>query len=888
MLPSVRQGVAYEPNPLLGRDDDVAAVEALLRTSRVTSIVGSGGLGKTRLANVIARRAEVPTVTFVPLAGIVSDDDVAREVATALGVVGQRAPGVVGHVAGNAGVRAAIAAALATGPALLVLDNCEHVVAGAADLVLSLVAMTGELRILTTGRMPLGLSSESVHQLPELSLATSVELFGQRARAARPGVDLPTAAVEEVCRHLDGLPLAVELAAARVRIMSVAELARRLDDRFGLLRGGTRDAPRRHHTLHAVVDWSWNLLDPAGRAAMRALSVFADGFTTDAARLLLGSLPTTASEVDVLMVLEHLVDHSLIKVFDTPSGTRLRMLETVREFSAARLAAAGEGDEVTTAFLRWGREFGVAHHANLLGPDAHHTAAVIRAEQENLLHVLRLALDRDDRAGVAAVAAVLGGLWTLQSNFPRLTTLIRQVSRPLSHYRPEPALVETTRTALTMAVLYTFSSEGPRPVRAAVALRRLGLARPDTVVRAVGWVIRALGDPAELYRLCDSAEPLLAGAANMVASYHWEAAGDVDAALKTARRALDLFTDRDLPWPRSLGHGRVAELCLRAEKGTEARDHLLAALPLLRRLGARVDTVGVRAWLVLANLQLGDTVEAERWLDGLTQVTFDDEETRTVGYDLAIRSEVLLARGEVEAALRLWRRVVDQVRDEGGTAAPGLRLNLDPWVVEARSVAVVAHARHGRLDLVAEVADALPGLLTDLLTNPLVDPPPYLVEQPICGTLLLATAMADLARARQTGDPALARSAARMIALAERFRFQRIFQPTMSATVVRADAEQADRVAYDEAVSSYAGLDRAGIRAAALHLLRQRRTGREATARPPVGRRDPGDGYAAPELVTAGPDAGPEPANRRARAEEQISGCGPGCRATSPTGSRPG
>ncbi|MFY1594762.1 hypothetical protein [Micromonospora sp. WMMD737] len=169
-------------------------------------------------------------------------------------------------------------------------------------------------------------------------MSMSVELFGQRAR---PDVDLSTAAVAELCRHLDGLPLAVELAAARVRIMSVAELARRLDDRFGLLRGSARHAPQRHHTLHAVVDWSWNLLDPAGQAAMRTLSVFTDGFTTDAVRLLLEALPATTRRVDVLMVLDHLVDDSLIKVFDTPSGSRLRMLETVREFSAARLAAGG-------------------------------------------------------------------------------------------------------------------------------------------------------------------------------------------------------------------------------------------------------------------------------------------------------------------------------------------------------------------------------------------------------------------------------------------------------------------------------------------------------------------------------------------------------------------
>ncbi|HWO67344.1 MAG TPA: BTAD domain-containing putative transcriptional regulator [Umezawaea sp.] len=800
--PVVRHGVVHEPNPLLGRADDVAAVEALLRTSRVTSIVGAGGLGKTRLANVVARRAEATTVAVVPLAGIVADDDVAREVAMVLGVGEHRPPGAVGPVAGVT----AIAAGLA-GPALLVLDNCEHVVDGVADLVRALVSLTAELRILTTGRTPLGLSSESVHHLPELSLPTSVELFGQRARAARPGVDLPASAVEEVCRHLDGLPLAVELAAARVRTMSVPELARRLDDRFGLLRGGSRDAPRRHHALHAVVDWSWNLLDPAGRAAMRALSVFTDGFTTDAARLLLDALSPTAP--DVLAVLEHLVDHSLLKVSDSPSGTRLRMLETVREFSAERRVAAGE--DVTAAFLGWARAFGTTHHEPLLGSDPYDAVTAVRAEQENLLQALRTALDRDDRATVAAVVAVLGGLWTLRSDHARLTTLIRRTAWSLSHHRPDPDDVEVTRTALTAAVAYAFGSDGPRPARALVALRRLGPARPDTAVRAFALVFGALGDPGEPHRSCDSTEPLLAGAANAVASYRWEADGDGDAALKAARRALDLFTDLDLPWLRSVAHGRIAELCLRLGRGAEARDHLVAALPVHQRLGSTTDAVGVRSWLVLANLQTGDTGEAERWLDGLTRIALDeelgDDDTRTVGYDLGIRGEVLFARGEVEAGLKLWHRVVDLLRDADAQ---------DPWVVEARSVAVVAHARHGRVDLVADVVDGLRGHLAHLVARP----PVHVVEQALCGAVLLALAEADLA----AGDPALARSAARMIALAERFRFPHTFQPTMSAESARADAVRADRSAYDEAVSSYADLDGAGLRAAASVLPRDRPT----------------------------------------------------------------
>ena len=241
--PVIRRGVRHEPNSLLGRDDDIAAVAELLRTSRVTSIVGTGGLGKTRLAHAVSGQAEQRVVHVVELAGVAADGDVAAEVASALGA-GEEGGNPVGRRNGPASGPAGIVAALCPGPALLVLDNCEHVVRGTAELVSALVSLSKDLRVLTTSRAPLGLSSESVYLLPELDLPTTAELFEQRARAARPDADLPADAVRELCSRLDGLPLAAELAAVRVRVMSVAEIARRLDDRFAVLRGGARDAPQ--------------------------------------------------------------------------------------------------------------------------------------------------------------------------------------------------------------------------------------------------------------------------------------------------------------------------------------------------------------------------------------------------------------------------------------------------------------------------------------------------------------------------------------------------------------------------------------------------------------------------------------------------------------------
>ncbi|HEV3358331.1 MAG TPA: BTAD domain-containing putative transcriptional regulator [Pseudonocardiaceae bacterium] len=791
--PTVRHGVRYEPNPLLGRDHDVAEVTTLLRSARVTSIVGAGGLGKTRLAHVVSRAVEARAVHFVGLAGVTTDADVLGEVASVLGI-GEPGRAAVGRIAVPANVLGGIVAALGPGPALLVLDNCEHVVRGAAELVQALVSMSRDLRVLTTSRAPLGLSSEFVYLLPELSTDVAVELFEQRARAARPGVDLPEATVRELCAHLDGLPLAVELAAARVRVMSVVDIARRIDDRFSLLRGGARDAPQRHRTLHAVIEWSWQLLEADAQAALRTLSVFPDGFSVDAAR------HTVHTDGDVLLILEQLVDQSLLKVVDTETGARFRMLETVREFTAARRDEAGDTAAVLERFLGWATDFGKARPDSVFSQNLAGFVQDTRTEQDNLIQALRTGLDRADGAPiVAATSAALSGLWMVESNFARIAGLATETGQVLAGYHPELDMLEVTRTALVLCAIGAFLVQGQQPPRLYAALRAFPPAPPDTVIRAAQFVLNAVSDDYEtLSALCDSDEPLIAGMASAVASYGFEAENDLDGALAAARRMVSVFDEHGSTVMRAVAHSRVGELSLQADPGEPALAHLNIAMATVEKLGAWITVARGRWAIVLANLQSGALVETERMLGEALRLG-EDEEVGLDGFDTVVRATISIVRGDVDEGLRGWREAAHAVR--------GRQAELGPWPLEIQSVCVVAHAQHHQLDQVTDLMATLPEVATGMIGGQRIRPAAF----PACGAALLALAMIDLDRA-----PTLA---ARLIALAERLRYLRGFHPIMSIDVARRAARDADGPAYDDAVSSYAGLDHAGQRAEIFALL---------------------------------------------------------------------
>jgi hypothetical protein len=327
-----------------------------------------------------------------------------------------------------------------------------------------------------------------------------------------------------------------------------------------------------------------------------------------------------------------------------------------------------------------------------------------------------------------------------------------------------------------------------------------------------------------------------------VESYALEGAGDLDGALAAARQALPAFERRGGVWLLVAAHSRIGELCLQADEpaADEALHHLSTALSMAEEFGARSSANRLREALVLANLQRGAFDEAERELK-LTTPRSSDEPWDMSMFDTAVRAEIALGRGDVEEGLRLWRTAAAALRGPqppgpaaGQTGPPDLS-RLGPWALDLQAMAVVAHAYHGRLDLVAEITSVLPGSLS-VLTAELGPPPDSpLASWPglsVYGSLLLALAMADIARARHAASTGaasavaastgLARSGARMVALAERFGIQQGFGPTSSAARARRAAQDADGPAYDDAVSSYAGLNPDGLRAAARAALQAR------------------------------------------------------------------
>ncbi|MBN6042086.1 BTAD domain-containing putative transcriptional regulator [Amycolatopsis sp. 195334CR] len=455
--PATRPAPGRLPAPLtsfVGRETEVKLVEELLGTARLVTIAGPGGVGKTRLATEVAARHHTHRqgrLWLVPLAGV---DDPAGAVLGALSTSTGRPAG------GTADPVARVAELLGGGEAVLVLDNCEQVIEAVAELAGRLLERQPQLRVLVTSREPLEVLGEALCRLGPLALphrrddaagSPAVRLFLDRAAAVRPGFALDESTVDavvEVVRRLDGLPLALELAAARLRSMSAGQIARRLDDRFRLLSTGNRAAQPRQRTLHAVIEWSWELLTAPERTLARRLAVFPTGAGANAVESVCADERLPAE--DVAYLLGSLVDKSIVDV----SGDRYRMLESIRAHLGEKLDDA-ERTAVQHRFTRYFAGLADRNEPLLRSAAQREALALFETEYDNLLLALRSAIDNRDAGSAVLLLAPLCWYWNTLRFDGRADGLMEGV------LGLGDALPEDARAAFTGYHLFT--GAGPMP-----------------------------------------------------------------------------------------------------------------------------------------------------------------------------------------------------------------------------------------------------------------------------------------------------------------------------------------------------------------------------------------------------------------------------------------
>ena len=413
---------------LIGRDAEVSNLQAALRSHRLVTLAGVGGVGKTRLALEVATQLAdefVDGVWFFELAAVADPAAVPDAVAAVLGITQQ--PGK--------SVGESVASALEGRSRLLVFDNCEHVVDSVADLVAAILAASATVKVLATSREGIGVADEFLWRVPSLDVGAAVELFVERAQSmVSDTLADEMTAVEDVCRRLDGIPLAIELAASRMASMTAGEVRDRLDDRFKLLVGSRRGLER-HQTLRHAVAWSYDLLDDAEKSLLARCSVFSGGFDLKSACAVAGF--DNRDDYAILDLLDALVRKSLL-VADRSSGrTRFSMLETIRQFAEEQLVASGAAEEVRTAHARHfaGREADIL--ALWDSPRQRDAYDWFTAESANLRTAFRWAADHNDldvAATIATYAAFLG-FWVESSEPITWAEELIEPARAVDHPR---------------------------------------------------------------------------------------------------------------------------------------------------------------------------------------------------------------------------------------------------------------------------------------------------------------------------------------------------------------------------------------------------------------------------------------------------------------------
>jgi predicted ATPase/DNA-binding SARP family transcriptional activator len=810
-------GLRAAPNALLGRDDAIVEIEDLLAAARVVTILGPGGTGKTRIAHELGlRAAHHAPVALVELASLRSGADIIAAISATLGVGEvELAPGTALTRARIHDARDRLREALSGRPSLLILDNCEHLIDDVAEVVADLVAASDGLTVLATSRAPMAITAEAVYPLPPLRIDESgspaTELFRIRAQAVRPSVRLDPAVVARLCRTLDGLPLAIELAAPRVRTMTVEDINERLTDRFALLRSGDRTSPQRHRTLHAVIDWSWDLLEDDQRAALRRLCRFPAGFT-------LGATVAVAQWGDVddaAAAIEGLIGQSMLTVVEDHTGLRYLMLETVREYGEEQLALAGvdEAAEVDRRTFEWAEGFCRTASRRFLDGDQAAVSHDVDAEHDNLLAVLRqaLALGRDRTA--MTVFPVLGALWVLRGTHSEVLAWaprILDVDPAGDEWREVPGNL-LALSHLLIAGILAFTGVSRPLARARVRLRAIACDRADldpaVATSAALLVSSAAGRRGARVLVAAVRHPDRAAreVALMVRANLRENGGDLRGSAADGEEVLALARAAGEAWTVAMASQHLGSLAAQSARYEDAVRYYRESAELTRDLHAYDESAALHGYIASALLGLGRVEEAGRELElaGPLAAASDGsalgDRSQGAAAIAVSRAEMELASGDVEAGLRGYRTALELVGSD----------NPDPFGLMLVAAAVDAHALAGRAADLADVVDGFTARMVDQLG------PGGHGDLPQTGAVACAMGSFRIT----TGDPV---SGLRLLALSTRSAARQDFPSMQLARHLDLARSVLGAASVDEALTGVAGLSRTRARHLILDTLRAR------------------------------------------------------------------
>jgi predicted ATPase len=651
---------------LVGRDADLRELSRLVIDHRLVTLVGPAGVGKTRLAIEVARRHRMADGAWL------------------VRLENARTPASLPLALGEAftmsgATEATVIDRLRACEVLMVLDNCEHVLDAAAELTAHLLDSAPRLRVLVTSQVPLGLDGETVYPLEPLPLADSIALFAHRAAERRRLLVLDpdtAAAIEDVCRSLDGLPLAIELAAARTKALSVQEIARRLDDRFGLLSDPSSRRPERHRALTTAIAWSYDLLFPDEQRGLWALACFSGGAPVAAAEYLVAALGIPGeSAVDVI---GRLADRSLVAVdVGTAGAVRYRLLDSVRAFALARLDESGLAPVAHAAHAAWFATAASLALAQQRGLDQTRHLLTVRVERANIDASLAWTANHDPLLGLQ-----------IATGFGWSSVILGEGAAAAERLRgalgAADSLASLAQRALTLSLI-GWNEAGADIERARVESERAAAAADssgdDVAVAesrfALGFVLIHQGQPQAALELLDEWRSVavdMDGAARrwdlamtcVLVGYAGLAAGDMARVRAACEEAAGLLVDLGDDWLTSHIEAILGQLAQAEHRLTEAADHLLQAAEAARRVGIPAAEGFHLASLGRVLQQAGDHQAAITTLERAIELTRAVGLMRPVALARIRLGRLLQGLGDKDSARSALAAADDWFRASGG------------------------------------------------------------------------------------------------------------------------------------------------------------------------------------------------------------------------------